>query len=180
MILKSLSTGCLAVALALPAGASPSVPQGSYTIAMSDSVTAKAVKVLTSGNGTCRQLPSAYQIDCYRQFYRRAAAELSRYPDYKDGRKALKMVESTLNAALKQYRDRSAAPLRSGGQTFKAIKPEGLSPAAEAFRRARADAVTILLRSQGPIKVHYERIAAVVDSAKVIIRSGLMTLRRFI
>lgn len=174
----------LATAVALAAGtpvfSSSATFDDSFEVAMSDAVTAKAVKVLTEGNGACRSLPSVYQVDCYRQSFRRAGAEISRYPDYKDARKALKLVERTLNSALKEYGDKSAAPLRSGGRTYKAIKPEAVAPSAQAFKRARADAVTILLRSKGPIKVHYERIASVVGSSKLIIRSSLEALKRLI
>ncbi|MEW2914304.1 hypothetical protein [Leisingera sp. JC11] len=46
--------------------------------------------------------------------------------------------------------------------------------------RACARAVTLLLRSPKPMKAHCARIAAAADSAKAVIRSGLMTLRRFI
>jgi len=143
-------------------------------IAMSDSFTSQVVLQLQEGNDECRAIPSVYQVDCYRQVFRRAGSALQKYPDYKEGRKAFRHIETTLKSVLKQYPDKATPPLRRNGRTYKPIQPDAVKSAAAAFARARAEATTILLRAQGPMKIHYERIAAVVGSNKLIIRSHLL------
>jgi hypothetical protein len=143
-------------------------------IAMSEDLTSQVVLVLQNGSNECRAVPAVYQIDCYRQTFRRAGSTVSRYPDYNDAGKALRNVEKTLKAVLKQYPDKATPPLRNNGRTYKPIQPDAVKPAAAAFERARTEATTILLRARGPLKIHYERIAAVVGSKKLIIRSQLL------
>ena len=167
----------LAPAVALAGNTSSTTP---YRLAMSDSVTSKVVSKLEGGSSECRSVPAIYQVDCYRQSFRRAGSEISRYPDYSEARKALRQVEAVLKAALRQYGDKSNPALRKNGRAYKPIRPEGVKPANAAFERARREAATVLLRAKGPIKVHYERIAAVVGSSKLIIRSGLLKQFRLI
>lgn len=169
-ILLVLSLPTIGVAASNPS------PNGAGTIqlAMSDTITSKVVLVLQEGGDECRGIPNVYQFDCYRQMFRRAGSSVSKFPDYGEARKAFRHVEKTLKAVLKQYPDKATAPLRSNGRTYKPIQPDAVKSASAAFERARAEATTILLRANGPIRIHYERIASVVGSNKLIIRSQLL------
>jgi len=142
-----------------------------YRLAFSDGNTSAVVSVLESGIAQCQSLEAVYRFDCYRQNYRAAGSKLNGRPDYRAAQKALQQVELTLKATLRQNRDKTAPPVRLNGKTYKAVTPDAVKPGNAAFARARAEAVTVLLRADGHATVHYQRIASVVGSKKVIIRS---------
>lgn len=146
-------------------------------LALSNSFTDQVVKNLSAGINLCQSLPAVYRADCYRQNYRATARQLNGKPDYRDAQKALKRVESALKKILRQYGDKATPPITKNGQTFKPIKPEALKPATAAFDQARREAVTILLRAGGNAAPHYQKIAAVVGSNKVLMRAALGLLR---
>ena len=161
----------LVLLLLLSAQFASAGPNVSYRLAFSSASTDAVVGILEKGIAQCQVLEAAYRFDCYRQSYRSAAAKLNGKPDYRAAQQALREVEKTLKDVVGQYRDNSKPSIRVAGKTYKAVTPVGIQPGAAAFSRARAQAVTELLRADGRAKVHYQRIAAVIGSDKLIIRS---------
>lgn len=174
LLARTLIVCCLCAAWP-PAAANTDSPM---RLAFSESFTDSIVRSLEGGIGTCQALPAVYRFDCYRQNYRATASKMNGKPDYRDAQKALRHVENTLKSILRSYGDKAAPTIRSGGLTYKPVKPDAVSTAARAFDTARAEAVTILLRSDGRARVHFERIASVVGSNKLIIRSAIDRLLR--
>jgi len=161
----------LIVLLALSAPFTLAGPNGSYLLAFSDGNTNAVVTILEQGIAQCQRLDAVYRFDCYRQNYRSAGSKLKGLPDYRAAQKALQQIELMLKATIRQNRDKTAPPVKLNGKTYKAVTPEAVKPGNAAFARARSEAVTSLLRADGQAAVHYHRIASVVGSNKVIIRS---------
>ena len=169
----------LAVLFALCLTTSAQADYGSSAAAgLSADTTAAAVAALEGGIATCQAVPVVYRFDCYRKNYGDAARSLGGNRDYGDAEQALGKVERVLRGIVRQNRDRDAPAISVGRKRYRAIKPEAVRDSAALFERARAEAVTVLLRAKGPAQTHYARIASVVGSDKVILRSGLMRLRR--
>jgi len=161
----------LILLFAIPTQVAATGPNASYRLAFSDGNTNTVVNILEAGISQCQALDAAYRFDCYRQNYRSAASKLNGKPDYRDAQQALRQVEKTLKAIIRQYGDKAAPTIRVAGKTYKAVAPDAIQTAATAFSRARAEAETVLLRASGHAELHYARIAAVVGSDKLIIRS---------
>lgn len=164
----------LILALLMPAQIAVANSANSYQLAFSDDFTGTIVKPLEDGILECQAIAAVYQFDCYRQSYRAAGRKMNGQKVYRDAQKALRLVETTLKSIVKKNADKSAPKLKVNGKTYKAVKPTAVKPGAAAFKQARAEAVTILLRANGQAKVHYARIANVVGSNKLIIRSDLL------
>jgi len=174
--MKIIIAAVLSLALSL---LSTTVMAGTPTgdkIAFSSDFTGQVVGKLEGGISECQAVAAVYRFDCYRQNYRAVGRSLNGKPDYRDAQKALKTVENTLRAVVKQNGDSSAPPLKQNGRTYKAVRPDTVAASTAAFNKARQEAVTILLRADGKAQVHYQRIASVVGSNKVIIRTDLLTM----
>lgn len=170
----------LAFILILPGHIALSSQEANTRLAFSADFTGSVVGSLESGIAQCQAIATVYRFDCYRQNYRRTGRLMNGKPDYRSAQKALRHVEGTLNSFIKKNTDKAAPRLSVGGMTYKAVKPETVKPGAAAFDQARSEAVTILLRSpDGNARQHYERIASVVGSNKLIIRSALEVLRGY-
>lgn len=168
---------CLTAAASLTAPAAHAASDGAapvpLVLARSDAFTGQLVARLESGITQCQALPAVYRPDCYRQNYRATGRMLNGKPDYRDAQRALKRVETALTKIMRRNTDKATPPITRNGQTFKPITEAALKPAAAAFDQARAEAVTILLRSGGAMRTHNARIAAVVGSNKVLLRAAL-------
>ncbi len=161
----------LVVLVSLAATFAGASPDSAYLLAFSDNNTNAVVTVLENGIAQCQRLDAVYRFDCYRQNYRDAGSKMKGRPDYRTAQKALQRVEQTLKATVRQNRDKTAPTIRVNGKTYKPVTPAAVKPGEAGFARARAAAVTTLLRADGRAAVHYQRIASVVGSNKVIIRS---------
>lgn len=145
--------------------------------AFSDAHTARAVTIVRDGGAACGRLETVYQFDCFRQVFRKAGDALGNRPDYADARTALKEVERTLNDTVRRNEDRNRPAIRVDGRRVKPIRPDAVPAAKKSFEAARSSAVTKLLRADGKARLHYTRIAEVVGSTKVLIRSRLRPAR---
>ncbi|NIZ15261.1 hypothetical protein [Phaeobacter sp. HF9A] len=139
--------------------------------AFSPEHTTKIVQLLEKGEADCARLEPVYQFDCFRKSYSDAIRETRAYRDYSNAGKALRGVEKTLSAIVKQNRDTTKPKIKLGGQRYTAVRPEAVAAGAKAFHAARNEAATMLLRATGRSKVHYTRIAEALNSNKVLIRS---------
>lgn len=158
--------------LAILAGVLLIFVQAHPALARSEAFTSQIVGKLESGIRECQALPTVYRFDCYRQNYRAVGRDLKR-PDYRPAQSALRRVEKTLNTIVRKNTDKTKPQISQNGRKYKAITPQAVKPAAAAFDQARAEATTVLLRTKGDMKPHFERIAAVVGSNKVILRASL-------
>ncbi len=144
---------------------------GQPSTGLNDRTTKRVVRLLEKGLKQCQALESVYRYDCYRQNYNTAARELDGKPAYAPAQKALRDVEGTLQRVLAANADPTAQQVRRRGKTFSAITADATPAAKAAFRDALDQAATQLLRSPDTGGDHFARIAGVLDSNKVFLRS---------
>lgn len=141
----------------------------------SEQTTNRLTWTLTRGVAACRQaLPDVYRYDCYRATYADAVKDLKFNRDYAPARAVLAQVEQALAATITRYADPAAPRARQGFSRYRAIRPEALPAAREAFVAALEQAETQLLRSPDDGRGHFQRIAAALETNKVLLRSALL------
>jgi len=137
--------------------------------------TREVVRLLESGVGECLQLFEAYRFDCIRKTYGFAARKIKGGIDYQPAYEALRSVEKRVEAAVNANADPTAKRIRKGLVRYSAVKPAAIAAVKRETIRAMEDASTVLLRSPAPHqKPHFQKIAAVIDSNKVLLRSALL------
>ena len=125
----------------------------------------------------CFRLDKPYRYDCYDDAYVRGAARLDGKPAYAEAQKAFAQVGADIKAIVDGNLDPTKPALKKGNQVFRAIKASELPAAKAEVIRSIEEAQTVLLRS--PDKGdHFTRIAAALDSNKVLLRSALLWLRQ--
>ena len=144
---------------------------GSKSKGLSNATTNRLVRTLERGIRLCRSLDSVYRYDCYRQNYKTAADRLEGNVAYSVPLEALRDIERSLQTVVTLNADPTAAVVRKGGGTFRAVTPTSTARAKETFRRSLDDAATMLLRSAEANGDHFARIAQVLDSDKVLLRA---------
>lgn len=192
----ALALGCASPTLAgdEAAGASPSVFVPSFAVTagvstpstggLSNANTNQVVSILTSGQAFCASVSDgAYAIDCLAERMGAAAAAMPDTGEYADARAALLQGAARLNALAVANADpvlprATARQARAGGiRTSRPLVPvrkDRLADMAVQAEQIVAETRTLLLRSSEAStarKVHYSRIAAAVDSNKVLLRS---------
>ncbi len=140
---------------------------------LANATTDEVVKIITSGVERCRTIDPVYRFDCYRKTYRLAANFLNGRPAYADAQKALITVAETLEQIMARNGDPRVAPIRTGFQTFRPVKPASVPRARAELSRALDQAETVLLRAPERTGNHYARIAGAINSNKVLLRSRL-------
>lgn len=165
----------LAVSLALsfPAYSSEEggSPSGTSGAGLSNATTKSLIKILKRGMADCQALHPVYRFDCYRVTYHLAANHLNGRPAYAGAQAALIEVETTLNTIVARNTDPQTPRKRKGFQTYAPIKPAAVPKATADFEQALDRAETMLLRSPERSQVQYTRIAEVVHSNKVLLRT---------
>lgn len=168
----------LIFSLLLPAG-SPALAQGVGTMygnsGFSNATTSKLTRSLTEGIAKCREsLEAVYRYDCYRQTYADAVKDLKYSRDYAPAQAILAEVEQSLGRTIARHADPSAPVVRQGFTKFRAIRAESLPTAKAEFVVALEEAETRLLRSPDNGQEHFQRIAAAIETNKVLLRSALL------
>ncbi len=143
---------------------------------LSSRTTGQLVKSLKRGFVYCQRVSDVYRYDCYRQTYKMAADQIVGNPSYRDAFKALAAVETTLKRIVAENADPQAPPARKGFQVYRPIKPSALPAAKADLTRALDEAQTMLLRSDDRAETQYARIAAAINSNKVLLRSTWLWL----
>ena len=139
--------------------------------------THEVVRLLENGVSECLQLFEAYRFDCIKKTYSFAARKIKGSIDYLPAYEALRRVEQRVQAAVTANADPSAKRIRKGFVRYSAIKPTAVPAVKQETIRAMEEAKTILLRSPAPHQApHFQKIAAVIDSNKVLLRSALLLL----
>lgn len=168
---RRLTAVLILLVAALPLFAQGYGNYGNSAQGFSDRTTNKVVRLLERGLRQCQALDSVYRYDCYRQNYRDAAQQLDGLPAYAPAQQALRDVEASLQAVLGANADPAAAVVRRRGQSFAAIRQSAVPQSKAAFTAALEQAQTRLLRSPDSSSNHFARIASVLDSDKVFLRS---------
>lgn len=151
---------------------------GGSNIRVNTRLTDMVVRDLRHDFGECLQLFPAYRYDCYRISYRSAAVQLKGSIDYQPAYEALRLVEQRISTLVKANTDPSQKKLRKGLQRFTPVTEAALPAMKQETIRAMEEAQTLLLRSPAPHqKPHFQKIAAVIDSNKVLLRSALLKLQ---
>lgn len=138
---------------------------------LSSRTTNKVIRHLDRGIRNCRKFEKIYRYDCYRVVYHAAVSEMDGLPDYAQAQAALVTVEKTLEQIVARNRDPNPPKPSSKTRKFTPIKPTTVRKSAVQFNRALDKAETALLRSPDQNQAHFARIAAAVQSNKVILRS---------
>lgn len=173
---------CLAVAVLMTiAGTSNSEAQGwsQRATTLSDGLTDEVVRRLRRDFQECSALQNVYRYDCYSKSYRNAAIKLSGIPEYKPALDALRLVETRIDTVVDANLDPTRPALQRAFRTHVAVTEAALPTLRRETLQAMEEAQTILLRSPSTQQqAHFARIAAVIDSNKVLLRSALLHLRQ--
>ena len=154
---------------------------GYAAMVLSDRTTNRIVKRLQSDFQDCTRHPKVYRYDCYQKSYASAASALRGSDDYAKAAEALRLVQQRIKAVVDANLDPAQKPLRKGLQRFRPVQQAALPQLKRETIRAMDQARTILLRSPSAAqKPHFQKIAAAIDSNKVLLRSALLHLHPLI
>lgn len=138
----------------------------------SDAEIAEITQRMEGGFARCSAVDAAYQIDCYRRVYERASQDLKGQRLQADAQKAMRRTAVELKRLARAYADPAAPKVQVGGKTVAAIRLDALPQATAQARRILQETETYLLRGNRQAALHYQRIASVVNSSKVLLRSA--------
>ena len=134
--------------------------------AFSTVTTDRISRTLTGGSLSCSRIDQVYQLDCYRQTFRRAALQLNANVPYSDMRDILAGVEKSAERSVAQYADGTLPKLRRGIQKFQAIKAASNGQARKEFSAALDTALAALGQGTGSAKPHYAKIAKALKGSQ--------------
>lgn len=138
---------------------------GDYTDTAYSTVTTDRIsRTLTGGALSCSRIDPDYQLDCYRQTFRRAAQQLNANAAYSDMRRILAGVEKAAERSVSQYADTAKPKLRRGIQKFRATRTASNAQARSDFSTALDAALAALQQARGSAKPHYAAIAKALES----------------
>jgi len=138
-------------------------------LAMSADFTGQKLSKRQGGIGQCRAVATVFRFDCDQQIYRTVGRSLNGASDNRSVQKTLKAGENTLKAVMKQTGNKAAPPLKATGKTYKPMRPDTGAIRKAAFKQARQEAVSVFLRVDRRAQVHFQRIANVVETNKVVL-----------
>ncbi|MCG7629186.1 hypothetical protein MHM88_15355 [Epibacterium sp. MM17-32] len=149
-----------------------------WGLRLNDDSTEAIVTQLRTDFRRCQGAPKVYRYDCYRRSYRTGAHALRGSREYAPIAQALALVEQRIGAAVEANLDPSQPNLRENiFVQHRAVKPDAVPAIKQATLAAMEEATTILLRTpDNEQKKHFQRVAAVIQSNKVLLRSALMRL----
>lgn len=195
---RSIQAALLAGALTLTAmpdvqgqtspGEGESTPGGVGSSAVStnvavptDYLTSSIVKNIDGARAECGRYDPVYRIDCLRQRLADIAQRIPAGPAYSEARQIISRASSKLGRIqagitdAKAPRQRSRAnPRLKQTKIYAAAKREKLGKAMAQARQVIEEAETQLLRAaenSDKRAGHYQKIAAALDSTKVLLRS---------
>ncbi len=171
---------CLTLLLGAPAAEANNGFSGrpGWNVLLNDATTDTVIDQLRQDFRRCQAVPKIYRYDCYRRSYRTGARSLLGSRDYAPVVEALTLVEKRIEAAVEANLDPGQPKLRENPFVqHRAVKPEAVPVIKQATLAAMEEAATLLLRSPGQAgNPHFQRIAAVIDSNKLLLRSALLYL----
>jgi len=139
------------------------------------------VKYLEDSQSLCDRLPQRYKVDCLNTQLAGLVDRLPDTPELTPAKQALRQASNDLDRIVRQNAvrggDRITASIPGVIETAAPLRPVRGARLESANAQASAvidEAATILLRSSavgGDVGESYQRIAAAVDSTKVLLRS---------
>jgi hypothetical protein len=172
---KYLSRAIASAVLTCAISSSAHAQYNTWGNGLSNRTTNAVIRILQGDFRECGELILVFRYDCYSQSYRSAADRLDGILEYAPAQDALRLVEDRIASVVSANIDRSRPPLRQGGSVFNAVKEEAIPQLRRETLGAMDEARTILLRSPTEAqRPHYSRIAAVIESNKVLLRSALL------
>lgn len=154
-------------------------------VTVSDGQTEQIVSRLREFQRLCEFMGDEYRISCFAQTYRELANDIPANGDYEEARKAILDAAKKLDNLTRRNLDRSkpaltASVTNNAGQKVSTppIRPVRIDRAPQLNQQAAQiveEAETVLLRtasSDATRAIHYQRIAAAVNSNKVLLRSS--------
>ncbi|MEX0284368.1 MAG: hypothetical protein AB3N23_07125 [Paracoccaceae bacterium] len=143
---------------------------------LSNSTTNRVARLIQRSGPQCQRLDKVYRYDCYRVAYTLAAREMEGKAAYAEAYKAVAKVANLLNREVSRNLDRKAPAIQRRGQTFRPVTPQAAPKIKAKATRAIEEAETTLLRSASSKGNHYTKIAAALNSNKVLLRAMLRLL----
>jgi hypothetical protein len=163
----------------------PEPPDLPGPIDLTTTSTATVATELAQANDTCGdKVDSRYKIDCLRQSYLKLARAIPRGSDYEPVKAALIDAAAKLDRIVTDNLDPAAPTIRPRDRgkdrtprlpPVRAVAPERLAAANAAAAAVVQETGLLILRSGRDPKrrnVHYQEIAAAVDSNIVLLRSS--------
>lgn len=173
------------------AESSASAPSGPGTAspaavaAAQAAVTPQATAAISDSVGaafdSCRNLNAGYQIDCMGQQLREAATQVAPGGAYGEVNRALNDAANKLIEIARRDRDSDQPRVsiqhsgQSGVRSYGAVRNASLAQSRAAASRVLDEVQTVLLRSAGTSgerRAAFQRIAATMESGKVLLRSS--------
>ena len=155
------------------------MPSGSFG---SQQYTALVLGKLASAKEFCIGLDQSYRVDCLAERLGVIAKDIPQDSDYVEVSRALKTASGDLQRLARSQRDTSLptgrATAKSGETSSRPLTPIKSSSLSQINKQVEAilqEAETTLLRSAGTSKdklVHFQQIADVIDSNKILLRSS--------
>lgn len=161
--------------------AAAAAPAATPQAALTTQVTQAIAESVGDAFDACRNLASGYQIDCYGQQLRSVAAQVAPAGAYGEVNIALEQASRRLAEITRRDRDSNQTRIsvqhsgRTGINTYSAVRTATLAQSRAAAARVLDDVQTVLLRSaanSGNRRAHFQRIAAAMESGKVLLRSS--------
>lgn len=147
---------------------------------LNNATTNSLIRLLKRDFERCNALPWSYRYDCYDDAYFRGARKIANNPAYAPVAAVLSQVGTKIEGVLAKNIDPAKPPLRKGLKSYKAIKDSARASAKAEVVDAIAQAETILLRSPDDGGDHFTRIAAALESNKVLLRSAWLFIARIV
>lgn len=128
----------------------------------------------------CAGIDRHYRFDCYKYVFRLAAQTLDGNTAYRSAHGVFTRLDRDIDALVDDAVDPSKLPKLRGLQVYRPVLPEAEARLRAETARLLDEAETTLLRAPEQSGDHYTRIAAAVNSNKVLLRSALFWLRQVI
>jgi len=150
-----------------------------WNLRLNNDTTAQIASQLKQDFRRCQGTPWVYRYDCYRRSYRTGAQALRGSREYAPITAALLLVEQRIGAAVEANLDPDQPRFREAPFVHhRAVRPEAVPVIKQVTLAAMEEATTVLLRTpDNEQKKHFQQIAAVIQSNKVLLRSALLQLQ---
>jgi hypothetical protein len=138
--------------------------------------TAAAVNIIESAKRECsdiKEIERFRKVDCIRVFLERSVGPLNA-PDYADAKREILRGARELKQLVDRNVDNSKPVKRKGFSAIRAVKESAIAQVEREASIILEETAKRIVRAAGNSKVkqvHYQKIARVLDSTKVILRA---------
>lgn len=146
----------------------------------SDILTRQVIDQIQRDFRYCTGIDRNFRFDCYKYVFRLAADALDGNRAYRTAHEVFDTLDRQIDALVDDAIDSSRLPKLRGLQIYRPVLAEEEPRLRAETARLLEEAETTLLRAPEQSGDHYTRIAAAVNSNKVLLRSALIWLRHVI